>query len=146
MQRFGLVPPSKKPRTDIEPTMRKENTTNKKTFVSITRRYENFRIRDSQMTGRLCCECGMYIEGERKYQEHIANHEGVYLVYQLHYSELAQGNEPANKQEAAKGERKQQQQLDQNQNAIKGRKRKRHEMEDGAAGESANPTKPHIQD
>lgn len=45
-----------------------EASTSRRDFVTPQRRYDNVRVRDSEMISRLCCECGQIIFGEKKYQ------------------------------------------------------------------------------
>nr|CAD2155093.1 unnamed protein product [Meloidogyne enterolobii] len=61
-------------------------------FVTAQRRYDNVRVRDSEMKSRLCCECGQQIFGEKKYQEHIIAHECTFLAYNLYYTEQQTSN------------------------------------------------------
>ncbi|KAL7078699.1 hypothetical protein ACQ4LE_002257 [Meloidogyne hapla] len=70
---------------------------NKRDFVTAQRRYDNVRVRDSEMKSRLCCECGQQIFGEKKYQEHIIAHECTYLAYNLYYTEQANISSKNNK-------------------------------------------------
>ncbi|CAK5077196.1 unnamed protein product [Meloidogyne enterolobii] len=75
------------------PTTKREafNNRNNK-FVTAQRRYDNVRVRDSEMKSRLCCECGQQIFGEKKYQEHIIAHECTFLAYNLYYTEQQTSN------------------------------------------------------
>ena len=60
-------------------------------FISAQRRYDNHRVRDSQLDKRICYECGRILtSGEHEYQEHILTHEAIYLAYQLYYAETKQ--------------------------------------------------------
>lgn len=46
------------------------------------------RVRDAEITKRLCYECGeVIVGGEKEYQDHILLHEAIYLAYQLYHSE-----------------------------------------------------------
>lgn len=53
-------------------------------FVSPQRRFDNRRVRDSELVKRLCYECGrLLVNGEQEYQNHILSHEVANIVIQL---------------------------------------------------------------
>uniref|UniRef100_A0A915EA68 Uncharacterized protein n=1 Tax=Ditylenchus dipsaci TaxID=166011 RepID=A0A915EA68_9BILA len=63
-------------------------------FISAQRRYDNVRVRDAEITKRLCYECGdVIVGGDKEYQEHILWHEATFLVYQLYHFESSSTSE-----------------------------------------------------
>lgn len=56
--------------------------------MSAQRRYELMRVPESEITKRICYECGAVIVGLTEYDDHVAAHELTDIAWQLYALEM----------------------------------------------------------